>query len=202
MTEFREFPKIGRYSREVWVTEKIDGTNSGVFISEDGSEFLTSSRTRWITPEDDNYGFSRWAHEHKQELMKLGPGMHFGEWWGSGIQRKYGLTGNDKRWSLFNVQRWCHDWETPKQIKCGDPRIVKFQEKLPICCGLVPVLWQGKMDDLDMDAIILDLKTHGSYAVDGWMKPEGVVLYHTAGGFGLKKTIEKDDEPKSKGQSA
>ena len=64
MTDFVSFPKIARYSRNVVVTEKIDGTNAQVFIGEDG-EFLTGSRNRWITPEDDNYGFSRWAHEHK-----------------------------------------------------------------------------------------------------------------------------------------
>lgn len=49
MTEFQEFPKIVRYSRDVIVTEKIDGTNACLFIGDDG-EFLTGSRTRWITP--------------------------------------------------------------------------------------------------------------------------------------------------------
>src|SRR3990167_1858406 len=87
--EFKEFPKIARLSREAIVTEKIDGTNASVFIGEDGM-FLTGSRSGWITPEKDNYGFSRWAHVHKDELLKLGPGMHYGEWWGQGIQRKYG----------------------------------------------------------------------------------------------------------------
>jgi hypothetical protein len=103
MTEFQEFPKMPRRSRDVVITEKIDGTNACVFIGEDG-EFLAGSRTRWITPEDDNFGFSRWAHENKDDLLTLGPGRHFGEWWGSGIQRKYGLT--EKRFSLFNTSRW------------------------------------------------------------------------------------------------
>lgn len=67
MAEFVPFKKIGRLSRMCTITEKIDGTNASVFIGEDG-EFLTGSRTRWITPEDDNYGFAKWAQTHKDEL--------------------------------------------------------------------------------------------------------------------------------------
>lgn len=42
-TEFMQFPKMARYSREVIVTEKIDGTNAQICITEDG-EFSTGSR--------------------------------------------------------------------------------------------------------------------------------------------------------------
>lgn len=55
--EFMEFPKIARLSRECIITEKIDGTNGQIFIDEDG-KFLIGSRTRWITPENDNHGFA------------------------------------------------------------------------------------------------------------------------------------------------
>ena len=48
-TEFQEFPKIARLSREAIITEKIDGTNGCVCITEDG-QMLVGSRTRWITP--------------------------------------------------------------------------------------------------------------------------------------------------------
>lgn len=198
MTEFQSFPKIARYSREVIVSEKIDGTNAQIFIGEDG-EFLTGSRKRWITPDQDNYGFSRWAHEHKDELMTLGPGRHFGEWWGSGCQRGYGLPKGEKRFSLFNVIRWCLHGETPQQIPTADPRIVKTQDVLPPCVGLVPVLWYGLFDDLDLDAILDDLRQNGSKAAPGYPKPEGVVIFHGAGCVGFKKTLEGDDGPKSKG---
>ena len=56
--EFREFPKIARLSREVIISEKIDGTNAQILITEDG-QVLTGSRNRWITPQDDNYGFAK-----------------------------------------------------------------------------------------------------------------------------------------------
>jgi len=197
MTEFTGFPKIARYSRDVIVTEKIDGTNAQIFVGEDG-EFLTGSRKRWITPDQDNYGFSRWAHDHKEELLTLGPGRHFGEWWGSGCQRGYDLPKGEKRFSLFNVARWCLHGETPKQIPTADPRIVKMQDVLPPCVGLVPVLWRGRFDDLDLDAVLADLRKHGSRAANGFMRPEGVVVFHVAGCVGFKKTIEKDDEPKAR----
>lgn len=174
MQEFEQFAKMARYSREVIVTEKIDGTNAQIFIGEDG-EFLTGSRTRWITPEDDNFGFSRWANQNKEELMKLGPGRHFGEWWGSGIQRGYGLKNGEKRFSLFNVSRWSD--ETGNR---------------PSCCFVVPELWRGVFDDLVPGNIVNDLETFGSRAAPGFMRPEGIVIFHTAGLVGFKKTIEKD----------
>ena len=61
---FVAFPKIARLSRECEITEKLDGTNASITITEDG-QFLTASRTRWITPADDHYGFARWAREHR-----------------------------------------------------------------------------------------------------------------------------------------
>jgi len=197
MTDFIEFQKIARLSRNCVVTEKIDGTNGCIYIGEDG-EFLVGSRSRWITPEQDNYGFARWAYEHKEELLKLGPGRHFGEWWGAGIQRGYGLSSGDKRWSLFNTIRWCIHGQTPQQIKTQDPRQIKMQDVLPTCVGLVPVLWRGSFDSVQPQSILDGLKSNGSMASPGYMNPEGIVIYHMAGNVAFKKTIEKDDEPKGK----
>jgi len=77
--EFREFPKMARLSRECIITEKLDGTNAQILISADG-QMLVGSRTRWITLDDDNHGFAKWAQEHRDGLMTLGEGGHFGEW--------------------------------------------------------------------------------------------------------------------------
>jgi len=212
-TEFQAFPKIARYSREVIVTEKIDGTNAQVMVVEtdtigfpcegagavfehDGLALFAGSRKRWITPEADNFGFAKWVRDHAWELLTLGPGRHFGEWWGSGIQRGYGLEKGEKRFSLFNVARWCLHGETPRQIPCGDPRTVNRQDALPACVGLVPVLWRGLFDDLDTDHILADLAESGSRAAPGFMHPEGVVVFHSAGCVGFKKTLEGDGEPK------
>jgi len=177
--EFTPFPKIARLNRECIVTEKIDGTNASVLVGEDGS-VSAGSRTRWITPADDNHGFARWVAEHSEELRKLGAGLHYGEWWGSGIQRGYGLTKGEKRFSLFNVSRWADD-----AIR-------------PACCHVVPELARGlDMHTLSTNALN-ELREHGSLAALGFMRPEGVVIFHTAASLCFKRTLDKDDEWKGR----
>jgi hypothetical protein len=195
--KFQGFPKIARFSREIIITEKIDGTNAQILIGPDG-EFIAGSRTQWIYPWADNHGFAAWAEDHREELLQLGPGRHFGEWWGSGINRGYGLKKGEKRFSLFNVQRWALHGTEPKQIKMADPRIVKMQDVLPPCCGLVPILYQGPFECGPIKVALKVLETEGSMAAPGFMDPEGIIVYHVAGNVGFKKTLKKDDEPKGK----
>ncbi len=176
LPEFQEFPKIPRLKRGCWVTEKIDGTNAQIHITDEG-EFLVGSRNRYLTVKEDNFGFARWCEANREALMLLGPGRHFGEWWGSGVQRGYGLTNGEKRFSLFNTGRW-----TP--------------ETLPPCVGLVPVLYSGPFSSDVVDSCIEDLRVNGSKASPGFMKPEGIVVYHAAARSLFKVTVEKDEEPK------
>jgi hypothetical protein len=190
---FTPFPKLARLQREVLITEKIDGTNAQIYITDDG-KMLFGSRNRWITPEDDHYDFAKWATDHKDELMQLGPGHHFGEWWGRGIQRNYGL--DERRFSLFNVARWCLHDETPKAIPTADPRIVKLQDMLPVCCHLVPVLWQGLFPAAWPEQMLTFLNNEGSQAAPGFMHPEGIVVFHVAGNVGFKMTLGNDGVPK------
>lgn len=169
--DFEKFPKIARLKRMCCVTEKIDGTNAQIAIGENG-EFFTGSRNRWVTPEDDNYGFSRWAHENKDELMKLGPGRHFGEWWGQGIQRRYDME--EKIFSLFNVARW------------GD------HNPPPAGCRVVPILYQGIFESSFIEGVNTLLGANGSVAAPGFMKPEGIVVFHSASKTLTKQTFEHD----------
>ena len=194
--EFREFPKLPRLSRDIIITEKIDGTNAQVLITEHGDIFV-GSRTRWITPQDDNYGFARWIDGNKKTILDLGPGRHFGEWWGSGIQRGYNLPKGEKRFSLFNVSRWALHGTEPKRIITADPRIEKYQECLPEGLFLVPELYRGEFITFGIEHTLNTLKEHGSYASPGFDRPEGIVIFHTVGNVGFKKTIDKDDIPKS-----
>jgi hypothetical protein len=153
--EFKAWPKIPRLSNErYFVTEKIDGTNACIVI--EGDNFACQSRSRFITPEDDNYGFAAWAYANKDELMKLGDGHHYGEWWGKGIQRTYGLE--EKRFSLFNTARW--NPENPN---------------LPSCCSVVPLL--GECSPEDLDKLLQKFLLNGSYAAPGFMRVEGVVVF-------------------------
>jgi hypothetical protein len=210
--EFKGFPKLARLSRDVIITEKLDGTNSSILIQSialedsnflnhfkssrhltdsviseiDGFTIRAGSRTRWITPDDDNYGFARWVKENASELVKLGEGHHFGEWWGSGIQRGYNLPRGEKRYSLFNAGRWRVNSFDEKGFECP-----------PKCCSVVPVLYTGIFDTNMIQDTMNDLIENGSYASPGFMNPEGIVIYHIAGNLGFKKTIKNDDRPKS-----
>lgn len=173
--EFIPFPKLPRLSREVVITEKIDGTNASVFIGEDG-EIIAGSRTRWIKPNNDNFGFAAWVEENKDDLMNLGVGHHFGEWWGRGIQRGY--DSQERRFSLFNTTRW-------------------NEENTPDCCNVVPVLYVGPFEMTAVNMVMKLLDTWGSEAKKGFMNPEGIVIWHAAAGVAFKKTIEKDELHKS-----
>ncbi len=173
--EFKPFPKLARLNRDIVITEKIDGTNAQVCITEEG-QFLTGSRTRWITPEDDNFGFAKWANDNKEELLKLGPGQHFGEWYGGKIQRGYGLK--EKRFALFNVGRWNKD-------------------NIPACCSLVPILYQGLYHQDAIELCLVKLQQEGSLAVPGFQNPEGIVIFHTASRQLYKVTLKDDQVPKS-----
>jgi len=198
--DFEGFPKIPRYSRECIITEKIDGTNAQIFITEDGGGWLTGSRNKWIRAKDDHYGFAKWADLRaiEEDLLALGPGRHFGEWWGQGIQRNYGLK--EKRFSLFNVIRWNEEMFEMFKVK---PWVDRERQKdpgerpvfvpPPSCCHVVPVIMTCPMPSIGYveDALCV-LNMGGSLAAPGFKNPEGIVIYHTAGNVSFKKTIGSD----------
>ena len=114
---------------------------------------------------------------NQEELKKLGPGYHHGEWVGSGIQRGYGLSNGEKKFFLFNVHRW------------------GIKEARPACCECVPILYQSEVntekstqyetiyweginyEERVLNAIEL-LEKNGSVAFPGFMRPEGIVVWH------------------------
>lgn len=180
---FKEFPKIPRLNRDMVITEKIDGTNAAIRIEQRPYGYfkvIAQSRNRDITPDDDNFGFARWVYENDEALVAtLGMGIHFGEWWGSGIQRGYGLTKGEKRFSLFNTSRW------NEENTASVPGL-----------GVVPVLYEGPFDTHVINDKVQWLKENGSLAAPGFMRPEGVIAFHVAGNLMFKVTCEKDEEHK------
>lgn len=208
--EFRAWPKTPRLMRQAWITEKIDGTNGCVVIREhafgghvDGvptgtrlvlgpdsdddlpdHEYLVAaqSRKRLITPDDDNHGFARWVHANADELVNvLGPGYHYGEWWGRGIQRGYGM--DYKKFSLFNTRRW---W-------------FNFPEHDPVGGELdvVPVLDVGDWSTEAINEALDRLRREGSAASPGYMRPEGICIYHEQAEKVFKVLLDRDDLSKS-----
>ncbi len=199
--EFQPFPKVSRWSRPVTISEKIDGTNAQVVISIEQLDYMpddtvialraagdtvevmrAGSRSRWVTPnadgkDNDNAGFAAWCVENRDELFKLGEGQHFGEWWGQSITRKYGLT--EKRFSLYNTSRWSDELGAR-----------------PACCHVVPVLFEGLLEQTTVDRVMSQLSQFGSVAAPGFMKPEGIMIYHHAANMIFKKTLLRDEVPK------
>ena len=148
-----------------------------------GKDWLVrvGSRNRYLNAKEDNYGFYRWVDQNLAELLKLGPGRHFGEWWGYGIQRQYGLA--EKRFSLFNTGRWNED------------------ATLPAVCHVVPVLYKGDFDTGTVDGVMRTLKLNGSKAAPGFMNPEGVIIYHAASRQLFKKTFDDNHKEFKDGNS-
>lgn len=195
MTNFVGFPKIPRLFRNIIITEMIDGTNTQVTIqaatgpdseldaakaTADLGEYLVfaGSRKRWIQPSNDIFGFAAWVYEHAEKLVTiLGEGTHYGEWWGQGIQRKYGL--DHRCFSLFNTERWgfLRDEQFPESLNC------------------VPILYRGMFSEEDIKGCLHSLWNFGSLAAPGFMNPEGIVIFHTHSNSLHKVTLE-GDQPK------
>lgn len=188
MSVFVGFPKIPRLFRDITITEKIDGSNGCIAIQPDCDTGLMSvsaqSRNRKLTPESDNHGFAVWVIEHADQLhAALGEGYHFGEWWGQGINRGYGL--DHKRFSLFNTKRWTHDGVDPL------PGLLDIDG-----LDVVPVLYSGSFSEDAVHAALDNLDVGGSVAAalvqDGWREAEGVVVYHHAANRMFKVTLSGD----------
>lgn len=183
--EFQKFPKISRLSNEmITITEKIDGTNGQICVWRDKRGLVhirAGSRNKWLDEKNTNFGFYNFVMDNSIELMEgLGEGRHYGEWYGKGINRNYGLE--DRRFALFNTQRW-------------------NKENKPSCCEVVPVIQQSDALDFIANSYLTanDLRHSGSHVVPGYMKPEGIIIYlHNLGRY--YKVLLVDDNT-HKGES-
>lgn len=203
--DFIKFPKIPRLNRECMITEKIDGTNASIFITSviealangwgfsgqeiirlsDNSIILAASRNRWLSSDKDNYGFFKWVNTNREELVKLGPGLHRGEWWGYGIQKRYNETlkkakKTGKMFTLFNTWRWRGEDE---------------ESTPPECCSVVPVLYQGPFHSKAAKDTVQGLRDGGSVICPG-AEAEGIVVFHVAANSYFKVTLDNDEMPK------
>lgn len=182
--EFTAWPKTPRLFRDIIVTEKIDGTNAGIHITENPElpgtySVQAQSRTRLIFPGNDNYGFAAWVAENAAQLIELlGPGLHFGEWWGAGIQRRYGLT--ERRFSLFNTDK------LPGGGSYVGSAVV----------NTVPMLYRGVFSEKWIRHALTELRDHGSFAAPGFMSPEGICVWHSQTRQVSKVTLDNQDAGK------
>jgi hypothetical protein len=193
------FRRIPRWNRDVVITEKIDGTNGQVFVFELPTDDMTDmpstfaavehdglpygvaagSRKRWLSLTDDNAEFCDWVMSNAAELVKLGPGHHYGEWWGWRINRGYDMPKGQRVFSLFNVLRWTK--ENLEGIEVPE-------------LETVPIIWEGNARDLTWGIAAAELlRDHGSIAQPGYGRPEGYVIGHAVSGNLYKVTFENDE---------
>lgn len=180
--EFKGYSRTPRLRRNVTITEKLDGTNACVIVTEDG-EVGAQSRKRLIRVGDDNFGFAAWVEENKDALRTfLGTGYHYGEWWGHGIQRGYGLEKGDRRFSLFN----------PRYTDQLDDAHAQYElENVEV----VPILAQGILSDRLVNEALTDLREFGSRAAEA-QNAEGIVVYHEDARQVFKVLLQADHLPK------
>lgn len=203
------------------ITEKIDGTNACVVITKHpfgthldpvpshihtvftdddlddagmpNSEYLVSaqSRSRVLSPHEDNFGFATWVRENATLLVRaLGEGYHFGEWAGPGIQ-KNPLDLARKTFFLFNTGRW-RDRDNPEERA---PSILEHFPEIDV----VPILAQGAMQDLSahIHSVLQDLRMNGSFVTPTDPdKSEGVVVFLPGSNVMFKILAHGDDQPK------
>lgn len=86
----------------------------------------------------------------------------------------------------FNVARWTRDPE----------RVTERRQLAPDCCCVVPTLYEGEFDTQAIRHALERLRAFGSVAAPGFMKPEGIVVFHTAASTMFKVTLEGDEKPK------
>lgn len=185
LAPFAAFNKIPRLHGACVVTEKIDGTNACVEYAPTETGYLMGacSRNRRLltievsehfhgTPRvdrhgSDNAGFGSWVLANHAALVRLGYGRHFGEWYGQGIQRGYGLA--HKRFALFR--------------RAGLP------EGLPANVDVVPIVATlDTFSTTQIEGLYALLKQNGSFAVPGFANPEGLVVFHERSGQLFKLT--------------
>jgi hypothetical protein len=206
LAEFVAWPKTPRMFRDMIVTEKIDGTNAAVMVRpldwiggdaprdhetvvvrhDEAFAVGAQSRKQLIRPGKgtDNYGFAQWVHERADQLVELlGPGRHFGEWWGKSIQRGYGMPV--RGFSLFNVHRHAGRSEA-------------FDDGTFLT--VVPTLYQGQFSSMAVRDCAEELHLNGSVAAPGFKDPEGIIVFHVAANRTFKYTLDGDGHKEARAE--
>lgn len=156
-------------------TVKLHGTNASVVMT-NADNLYAQSRGNVITPENDNYGFARFAHENKSffanaiDLFNCGDTpsccemVIFGEWCGRGIQKSVAVSELEKMFVVFAVKidgEWVdHEhwnltllsfFNLAKALKIGVFSIYDFQTYKISIDFSVPELSIDKLRELTTD---------------------------------------------------
>lgn len=116
-------------------TVKLHGTNAGISMQADG-EIIYRSRTRVVSPDDDNCGFAAHMAAHEsvvREVLGALPSNGemisvFGEWCGQGIQRGVGISAEPKMFVVF-AARIGSEWIDASSVgRAAEARIFNIRD--------------------------------------------------------------------------
>ncbi len=198
LPEFHKYFKIPRIENETFtISEKIDGSNGLIYVHHarfddvkkgvDRSYILAGSRSKWLIDDGsktwDNHGFGSWVEENEEDLYSLDEGYHYGEWYGKGINRGYGLL--DKRFMLFNYGRYA------EKLRLADSGLL-FNMPTKV---QVETVFHHNVKFEQLFQIIAEVRYHlthdGSKHVQGYIKPEGLIVRSELSGKLWKVIIDK-----------
>jgi len=140
MSKWKKWSSIIQQKNErLIVTEKMDGTNVSIEIH--GDNMICRSRSEIITGEGDldHHGFLAWCYKNRKNILKLGDGIHYGEFCGPGIvKNRHGFP--DPVLFLF---------KSPK-MRDEDFNIIIETSGL---IAYVPIVYKGTRDGYDPEAL-------------------------------------------------
>lgn len=156
----KQYPEsLEGYGKVRYLTKvKLDGTNAAVIISPNAStnpvaapraEVLAQSRTKIITPSDDNMGFARWVKSQEDAWSRLALDdrevIVFGEWAGSGIQKNVAVSQISKKiFAVFCVLLRSPDTGEIVSVKTDPREIESFVFDVP---NVYILPWFKKSDE-------------------------------------------------------
>lgn len=95
-------------------TVKLHGTNASVYRDPETGNLVVQSRTKIITPEDDNAGFAKFVQAREHVFLNMLSDMGemypeslpviYGEWCGRGIQKGTAINDCDPMFVIFAVR--------------------------------------------------------------------------------------------------
>jgi hypothetical protein len=176
--DFVPYPKTPRLKRSIVITEKIDGTNAQVVITRAGIHEAVGDHVVETLADTLNFDF-RFEMRVGSRTRWITPGKS---------------TDN------FGFAGWCRD-NADELFKLGEGQHFgewygqgSHNPNTPACCEVVPVLSLCELTGVD--DILQTLREEGSCAVPGWMKPEGIIVFHSASSQVFKVLLENDAVPK------
>lgn len=225
MSKFASFPSIEGFHNVVKLTKnyphyagkvmyrgkiKLHGTNAGIRINTDGT-VVAQSRSKDITPKNDNAGFARWVDSNKEWWAGIRPSWDivvFGEWCGPGIMKGTAINQiPNKIFAIFAVMCISKDEQEQKTAPfITEPDHIRsvVGKALPNDTYILP--WTTEAFSIDFNKSLTEVaKELGDYVdnieyCDPWVKEifgitgiaEGIVYYPIKHEYDSKNIINHD----------